>query len=451
MAMGSFSTADERRSSVLVFFTFVANAYLLAFAADGAVSLVDEIWFATTGASPLTEVRNWLALLVFLYSLMMVFVVAFVPQLPKSVFVPLIVAALWFAVGAPPFVAATGERSVSLFLALVQLIIATTAFLVVQLRAGQAFLAAHLLPRKDHVFLRIVFASLIVVALIPVGLAALGAWALASAAEQQTGGYLRFTWSEIQARETVMFNDAKAVHLVATAHIAEASFYKTVYKDIPAHAVILAEGVTDKKGLMGNGDTSRGEAATSLGLDTQDVFEDLLGPALSSDDATKAANAAAKTAKPAAPTPALPKTRPDVVRADIDVSELSETTLRCLREDVTLGNAALDDDPKTTVATPTCSEADRKVFWDEILYARNKKLMATFDALADKYDVFVVPWGALHMPDLQTSFEARGYKAQRSRMLTLARYQTVAGHVFGGLTAFKLRGPANRPYEIRGH
>jgi len=449
MTMSSFgSDAGERRSSLLVFFTFVANAYLLAFAADAAVSLVDEIWFAAAGATPLTEVRNWLALIVVTFSLLMVFVVAFVPQLPKTVFVPLIVAALWFAVGAPPFVAATGERSVSLFLALVQLIIATAAFLVVQLRAGRAFLAAHLLPRKDHVFLRIVFASLIVVALIPVGLAALGAWALATAAEQQTGGYLRFTWSEIQARETVMFKDAKAVHLVATAHIAEASFYKAIYKDIPAHAVILAEGVTDKKGLMGGGDTSRGEAATSLGLDTQEVFEDLLGPALSSDDATKAADAAATSPKPA--TPVSPKTRPDVVRADIDVSDLSETTLRCLREDVTLGNAALDDDPKTAVATPTCTEADRKVFWDEILYARNNKLMATFDALADKYDVFILPWGALHMPDLQTAFEDRGYKAQRSRMLTLARYQTVAGHVFGGLTAFKLRGPANRPYEIRG-
>jgi hypothetical protein len=132
------------------------------------------------------------------------------------------------------------------------------------------------------------------------------------------------------------------------------------------------------------------------------------------------------------------------------VSELSEPTLRCLRGDVTVGNAALDDDPNAGAATPTCSEADRKVFWDEILYARNNKLMATFDALADKYDVFVVPWGALHMPDLQSAFEERKFRAERSRMLTLARYQTVAGHVFGGLTAFKLRGPANRPYEIRG-
>lgn len=446
MTLGSFGAgAGGRRSPVLVFFTFVANAYLLAFAADAAVSLVDEIWFAAAGTTPLTEVRNWLALFVVVYSLLMVFVVAFVPPLPKMVFVPLIVAALWFAVGAPPFVTATGDRSASLFLALLQMIVATAAFLIVQLKAGQTLLAAELLPRKGHLFLRVAFASLVVVALIPVGLAALGAWALATAAEAQTAGYLRFTWSEIQAREMVMRKSEKTVHLVATAHIAEAAFYKTIYKDIPPNAVILAEGISDTKGLLG-GDASRSQAASFLGLETQAVFEDLLGPAVDDD---KAEAPAAKAAPAASPEPTPAKTKPDVVRADIDVSELSEPTLRCLRQDVTLGDAALDDDGKPA-PTPQCSEADRKIFWDEILYTRNNKLLATFDALAGKYDVFVVPWGALHMPDLQSSFEERGFRAERSRMLTLARYQTVAGHVFGGLTAFKLQGPANRPYEIRG-
>lgn len=450
MAMGSFSTADERRSPVLVFFTFVANAYLLAFAASAAVTLVDEIWFAATGATPLTEVRNWFSLLTVVFSLLMVFVVALVPQLPKLVFVPLIVAALWFAFGAPPLVAQSTDRTASLGLAFLQMILATTAFLIVQLRAGQALLNAQLLPRKNNIFLRIALASFVVVALIPIGLAGLGAWALVSAAEQQTNGYLRFTWSEIQAREMLMRKDDKTAYLVATAHIAEASFYREVYKNVPAHAVILAEGISDAKGLLG-GDVSRGEAASFLGLDTQNVLEELMRPETvetTKDVGVNDKDTRAKTPeeKPSAP-PA--KTKPDVVRADIDVSELSEPTLRCLREDVQMGNAALDDDPDTNAATPTCTEADRKIFWDEILYTRNNKLMATFDALADKYEVFVVPWGALHMPDLQRAFEERGYRAERARMLTLARYQTVAGHVFGGLSAFKLRGPANRPYDIR--
>lgn len=437
---------SERRSSILVFFTFVANAYLVAFALDGAVSLVDEIWFAATGVSPLTGIRNWLALFVVLASLLMVFVVALVPQLPKLVFVPLIVAALWFAIGAPPFVAATGDRNVSLFLSIIQLTIATAAFLIVQLRAGQALLSAELLPRKDHLFLRIALASLVVVALIPVGLAGLGAWALATAAEEQTEGYLRFTWSEVQSRETVMRRDTKSVHLVATAHIAEASFYKELYGNIPPHAVILAEGITDKKGALG-GVTERGEAAGFLGLDTQDVLENLMGPAISEDKA-KVDGTAVKPVDPKAPPPTAQRTRPDVVRADIDASDFSPPTLRCLRQQIVTGSTQ----PKEDGAEPAvaqCSEADMKVFWEEILVMRNTKLLKTFDALADSYDVFIVPWGALHMPDLEQGFEDRGFKIESSRMLTLARYQTVAGHVFGGLTAYKLQGPGNLPYEIR--
>lgn len=431
---------SEQRSPILVFFTAVANVYLIAFTADGAVSLVDEIWFAAAGASPLSALRNSLGLVVVLASLLMAIVLAFAPQLPKLVFVPLIVAALWFAVGAPPFLIGTDERTVSLFLALVQLVIATAAFLLVQLRAGQALLSARLLPRKSHLFLRIAFASFVVVALIPLGLAALGAWALVMNAEAQTEGYLNFTWSEIQAREAVLRRQTKAVHLVATAHIAEQGFYEAIYNQVPPHAVILAEGITDVKGLLG-GSAMRGEAASFLGLKTQDAFEEMLGPAIPE----AAAGATAKEVKPGA----AAKARPDVVRADIDVSELSPTTLRCLKGDLEVGGAALSGED-VDVATRLCSEADRKVFWDEILHARNARVLKSFDALAERYDVFVVPWGALHMPGLQAAFEARGFRVERTRLLTLARYQTVAGHVFASLSAFKLQGPANRPYEVRG-
>jgi hypothetical protein len=100
---------------------------------------------------------------------------------------------------------------------------------------------------------------------------------------------------------------------------------------------------------------------------------------------------------------------------------------------------------------PACSPEDLKVFWDEILTKRNAVLMAAFDKLYAKYDVFVLPWGAMHMPELEKAFIERGFRIERAHMLTLARYQTVAGHVFGGLAAFRLLGPGNRPYQMRTH
>lgn len=435
--------ATQPRSPVLVFFTVVANVYLIAFALHAAVSVADEAMLVFGGTSLLAPFRNQLAIFVALYSLVMAFTVAFVPQLPKLLFVPLILSAVWFAAGAPPFTPAIDDRAGMMFLALTQLAIATAAFLLVQLKAGRALLSAATLPVKSHLLLRIALASAVIVALVPVGLAALGAWALVSATEAQTQGHVRFTWSEIQARETVMRRDAKTVLLIATAHIAERSFYEEIYARIPRHAVVLAEGISDEKGLLG-GDKSRNEAARFLGLETQDVFEGLLGPATA-----QSGTAAKPPSQAPAGAPTSTRARPDVVRADVDVSEFSPPTLRCLREDIAIGNAAVEgkDGPK---ATPQCSDADRKVFWDEILYTRNNRLLKVYETLASKYDVFVVPWGAMHMPDLELAFKERGFRVERTRMLTLARYETVAGHVFGSLTAFKLRGPGLRPYEISG-
>jgi hypothetical protein len=230
----------------------------------------------------------------------------------------------------------------------------------------------------------------------------------------------------------VLRKDSKVVHLVGTAHIAERSFYEELYRSIPDAAVVLAEGVTDRKGLLAATPEQRDEVAESLGLDSQLVFEELL-----------ASEGKAQPGKPMPPR----KTAPTVVRADMDVSDLSPATLRCLRADMAASRergGVLDKDG----GAPQCSASDLKVFWEEILTKRNAYLMAEFDRLHAKHDVFVVPWGAMHMPELEKAFLARGFRIERARLITLARYDTVAGHVLGGLAAFRMLGPGNRPYQL---
>jgi len=425
---------DEGRSAALGFFTAIANVYLLAFAADAALSVIDELLLAA-GESPVTMARNLLASAVIAGSLLMVFVVTFVPQLPKILFVPLIACALWMALGAPPFSAAD-NRQLQLFLALSQLALAGLAFLYVQMTAGGWLLSAQRLPHKRHLFLRIVAASFVTLTLIPIALVAFGIAAVVSYAEAQTKGYLQFTWSDVQARETVLTRGGKTVHLVATAHIAERTFYETIYAGIPVNAVVLAEGMTDKKKLLGTSGM-QDEAADTLGLQTQQVFERLLGPAIADGGDGRSPSGA----------PATAKTRPDVVRADLDVSDLSATTIKCMREDLAIARSSFDELMQMQADQLKCSEAERKIYYDEILYTRNNKVLAEFDRLAGKYDIFVVPWGALHMPDFELAFKERGFQIARMRMLTLARYQTVAGRMLEGLAAYRMQGAANRPYR----
>ncbi len=47
-----------RRSSLLVFFAGVANLYLVAFAADGLVSIADELWAMVAGTMPAPELHT---------------------------------------------------------------------------------------------------------------------------------------------------------------------------------------------------------------------------------------------------------------------------------------------------------------------------------------------------------------------------------------------------------
>lgn len=429
-----------RRSSFLVFFAGVANLYLVAFAMDGFVSVADELWAMVAGRSPLSNLRQQLAVFVVLSSLIMAFVVALVPHLPKTVFLPLVGAAVWLALGGPPFgsLAKSGDGA-GLFLALCQSALSMAAFFIIHVRTGSPFLSANALPHLNHVFLRIAFASIVTLIVGLAGIVAGGIWTAVTFAEQETKGYIQFTWDDIRARAAVLRKDGKVVQLIATAHIAERQFYERAYAKIPPNAVVLAEGITDNKGVLAREAAKPDEVAKSMGLDSQIVFEEMLA-----EGQTIAVNPkpGSPKGKPAA------RTKPDVVRADMDVSDLSPATLRCLRADL----AAKMDTGEVLAkdgGVPACSPKDLEVFWDEILTKRNAYLMATFDLLAVKYDMFVVPWGAMHMPELEKEFLARGYRIESAEMLTLAKYETVAGHVFGGLAAFRLLGPGTRPYQMR--
>ncbi len=430
-----------RRSSLLVFFAGVANFYLVAFAADGLVSIADELWAMVAGTSPLSAMRQQLAVFVVLASLIMAFVVAFVPHLPKAVFLPMIGAAIWLALGGPPFgsLAKSGDGA-GLFLALCQTALAMAAFLIIHLRTGNPFLNAAALPHLSHVFLRIALASIVTLVVGLAGIVALGVWTAVTYAEQETNGYIQFTWHDIRARTATFRRDTKVVRLIATAHIAERQFYEQAYARIPERAVVLAEGITDTKGVLAREAAKPDEVAQSMGLDSQIVFEELLA-------AGQTVSADAKPGDPK-PKPVADRLKPDVVRADVDVSDLSPPTLRCLRADLA---AKLDTGEVLAKdgGVPACSPKDLEVFWEEILTKRNAVLMTTFDKLKDKYDVFVVPWGAMHMPGLEKGFMDRGFRIESAEMLTLARYETVAGHVFGGLAAFRLLGPGTRPYQMR--
>jgi len=117
------------------------NAFVLAYAADAAISIADTLLSLGAGVTALGPLRNVVAMAVVLAALVGLVVLAATPRLPFSVFGPLVLSALWFLIGAPPlglFLAADVLFPLACFL---QGAIAAAAFLRIRaLNGGRGWL-----------------------------------------------------------------------------------------------------------------------------------------------------------------------------------------------------------------------------------------------------------------------------------------------------------------------
>ena len=52
------------------------------------------------------------------------------------------------------------------------------------------------------------------------------------------------------------------------------------------------------------------------------------------------------------------------------------------------------------------------VIFDDILHRRNMAVIRYLDKALDRYDTVVIPWGALHMNELEAEVLKRGFKLQ---------------------------------------
>ena len=409
-----------RRGTVLVVATLLANIFLLAFALDAGVSLLDEILKAV-GASPLASLRISVANVVVLYALAMLLVTIFVPHLPKFILLPLILFELWAAFGAPPFT--FSDQSTAFALQIVQVALIAAAFLVIRLRTGHWLLAAGLLPRKSHLVLRTIISVVVVGLIMPLLGALLLLVAFGSMMEKQTGGYLQFTSSGIEVRETILRKDNKTVRLIGMVHVGEAKFYEALYASFPASGLVLAEGVTDREGRLAGSFSYKGLAEV-LGLKVQPQFANPSAEPETKHSPEQKPNPTASREPISIPaTPGHPR----VIYADADVSDFSATTVRFLGKVGELYGSSSFNELLTRLNAigDQFTEADLTGVFDDILAKRNTRLLAEFDKRIGEYETIVVPWGAQHMPGLEAAVRQRGFHVESQRMLPLAQYQTI--------------------------
>lgn len=56
-----------------------------------------------------------------------------------------------------------------------------------------------------------------------------------------------------------------------------------------------------------------------------------------------------------------------------------------------------------------------KIIMDDILHDRNKELIRHLKKSVDRYDTIVIPWGAIHMPEIEAAVLKQGFKLQQQR------------------------------------
>jgi hypothetical protein len=373
---------NVQRPKVLV---TILSLLLVLFLADGIVCLMDDSLIVFAGNYALTGIRGVVASLTLLLAAVSYLASGCTPLIPKRLFLPL---ALYHPVAglfAIPLVIFFFERTQQIVWAISCFQLLLALFLIHQ--AGPGFRLRWPIVRAETLgaapftlrnFLSFLLVNLFLV-LPGVGIYLL--FCLGLAAHHFSDGFvkLRPKGLVLQSRKYVR-EDGKSILLFPMSHIAAPGFYQTAMASFPTNAVILSEGVSDRSGLLTNKITYE-RAAKSLGVSEQhEVF--------------------------------IPRGK--MIRADIDISEMSETTIGFLNLAMLFHGKGMDS--KTLSEVMHYPESNLALVFEDLVRRRNRRVIEEiFVQLREGDKPIVVPWGAAHMPQIAIEIQQANFKLSETR------------------------------------
>ncbi len=391
-----------------------ANLFLILFLADGGFSVVDELVPLLYPLAPFTELRLLLAGTVMVMAVPLYFSLGIDRRLPKRLFLPLILFVLFCPLSTWLFPPLAEIRIFGLLASLIQVLLGMLP--LYYFRKGEArsltmspelFAAPFFSIRNSLLFGA---ASLLVV---PPALALFGLSAADSYVAGYTSGFMHIAPDGLRMIERVYKRDNRTIRLTAMIHVGNREYYDGLAGSVvaPGRSIILAEGVTDEGKLLRNS-IDYGKMAGFLGLTSQKAMqyrgrvieeEELEAPqrrSLGTVDEKKGGEV-------------------DILRADVDVSDFRPPTILVLN---TAGKQ-LQESPsflKGVMALNSWGEKNitpemSDIIMDDILHRRNMGVIRHLEKALDRYDTVVIPWGALHMKEIEAEVLKRGFKLQEER------------------------------------
>jgi hypothetical protein len=388
-----------------------ANLFLSLFFADGGISLFDELVSLFFPLPALSALRSFLAAIVIIMAVPVYLSLGIDKRLPKRVFLPLILFLFWYHMSAWFFPSLSGNRAYGLLMAAGQVLLCLLPLSLFR-KAGERslimtkamFNARFFCPRNTLIFGA---ANLFV---IPIALVLLILCTANSFMEKHTSGFMRLAPDGLYMIEKVYRRGNKTIRLAAMIHVGEKEYYDEMVGSVaPSRTIVLAEGVTDTKKLLRNR-LDYGKLAGVLGLTSQGEmhFKGRLIGKDELDEPPSRTRAEGEGAEPA-----------DILRADVDISSFRPQTINLLdelakhmKQNASMVKGLLSFN---TWAEKNITPEMQKIIMADILYGRNKEVLRQLRKAMGRYDTIVIPWGALHMPEIEAEVLKQGFELQQKR------------------------------------
>jgi len=417
-------TAGYARRMWPQFLLGFANTLVVAYAADAVVSLLDML----VEIEVVTNLRGVLATFVVLQSVLAIPLLGMTRRLPLSVFAPVVASTLWFAFGAVPLVFEVEFRILEWVLVLAQLTIACFVFFRIRsLRAGGGWLfdaswfSGRLFSLAYFTGVGLGAFLTLLVSFVVLTLAT-----MTSGLEAATHGFVRFDSEGVSFADRRYENDGRRIRLVGMMHIGEEEGYRRLFQDLgraSSSTLVLTEGVSDSEGMLSGG-LSYAPLADFLGVEGQRPIEEYV-----EWDASEGGSNV---------------DRPIFMNADLDMSDFDPRTIEWLGEvtEIYRGGEVfsrlfevyreMQRDPETA-----------EIILDDIVNRRNDHLIAKLVDLRSDYEEIVVPWGALHLPGIETAVEEMGFVRSSAAYVHLISWRRLGDAFFGGSPARPVPGPSS--------
>lgn len=394
----------------------VANLFMWMFLFDGCISVADELLRYNSADDGLLGLRMLIAFAVVIQAFIVYVALAFDRRLPKLILLPQTLFAFWGMAGLWPIPFFVHSDNLGVVIAGLQVSLGLLPFFM--LRGGEG--RGLLLKREQFLGSGFSFGNLLLgiagsVVVIPVLLFILACAGGLEFVHNATAGFMTIDSRGITMEDRTYQRDDKIVRLTSMIHVGDQDYYDNFAASVDSgRTIILAEGVSDQDGVL-TAQFNYESFANALGLSSQSKMA-LMGELIAAEDLDL-------------PPAENDLSTPHILRADVDVRDFDPLTVEFLN---VLGQEVLGEGDFTAGmvsynewVNQNMTQGRYETLMFDVITRRNNTVINYLGKALNKYDVIVIPWGALHMSGIEEGVTAQGFRLKETEKRLSVDFRTV--------------------------